>query len=64
MGERVDKLMRDQALLHVFLNHLHSAEALRVPPEDLIVAIEEVSERFLAIETMVGEDVVKEDHDT
>jgi hypothetical protein len=50
-------LMRDQALLSVFTNHLHSTGALSVPPEDLNVAIEEVSERFSAIEEMVGGNV-------
>lgn len=54
--ERVlmDQLMRDQALLHVFLNHLHTYGALSIPPEDLNVVVEEVSERFSAIEEMVG----------
>lgn len=47
-------LMRDQALLHVFLNHLHSSGALSLPPGDLIVVVEEVSEQFSATEARVG----------
>jgi hypothetical protein len=50
----MDKLERDQTLLSVFLNHLHSTGALSVPPEDLGVAVEEISVRFSAIEEMVG----------
>jgi hypothetical protein len=47
---------RDQTLLYVFVNHLHSTGALSVPPEDLNEAVEEISVRFSAIEQMVGTD--------
>jgi hypothetical protein len=50
----MDNLTRDQALLYVFLSHLHDTGALSVPQEELTVAVEEVSKRFLAVEYMVG----------
>jgi hypothetical protein len=52
----MDQLERDQTLLSVFVNHLHSTGALSVPPEDLNESVEEISVRFSAIEQMVGTD--------
>lgn len=38
--------MRDLKLLLALLDHLHKTGALSVPPEDLLVAVDEVVERF------------------
>jgi hypothetical protein len=44
--------MRDEKLLRVFLNYLHEAGALSVPPGDLKVAVEKVAERFSLVEDL------------
>lgn len=42
--------MRDLVLLHFLIDHLHKTGALRVPPEDLIDAVDIVAERFAIAE--------------
>lgn len=42
--------MRERALLHIFLDRLHKAGALSVPPEDLLLAADETVMRFVASE--------------